>query len=69
MKKQLICAFLCTSMVLASSLPVFAEKLDAPLASFDDLQTYSGVEFNKTEKMVSRFMKLWIPPKKVPRKS
>ena len=35
MKKQLICAFLCTSMVLASSLPVFAEKLDAPLASFD----------------------------------
>ena len=30
MKKQLICAFFCTSMVLASSLPVFAEKLDAP---------------------------------------
>lgn len=50
MKKQLICAFLCTSMVLASSLPVFAEKLDAPLGSIEDIQTYSGIEFNKTEK-------------------
>lgn len=57
------------SAMLLGGLSAFAEKLDAPLASFDDLQTYSGVEFNKTEKMVSRFMKLWIPPKKVPGKS
>ena len=38
------------SVMLLGGLSAFAEKLDAPLASFDDLQTYSGVEFNKTEK-------------------
>jgi hypothetical protein len=38
------------SAMLLGGLSAFAEKLDAPLASFDDLQTYSGVEFNKTEK-------------------
>ena len=38
------------SAMLLGGLSAFAEKLDAPLASFDDLQTYSGVEINKTEK-------------------
>ena len=38
------------SAMLLSGFSVFAEKLDAPLGSIEDIQTYSGIEFNKTER-------------------
>lgn len=48
MKKAMI-PILISAMVFGS-LPAFAEKLDAPLGSLEDIQVYSGIAFNQTEK-------------------
>ncbi len=48
MKKILIPVLI--SAMLLGSFSVFAEKLDAPIGSLEDLQTYSGIEVEKTER-------------------
>lgn len=47
--KKIIIPVLISAMLLGS-LSAFAEKLDAPLANSEDVQIYSGIEFNKTER-------------------
>ncbi len=49
MKKKLLASILLSAMLL-SGMQVFAQKLDAPVASEEDLMTFSGIEFEKSSK-------------------
>ncbi len=47
--KKTIVPILISAMVFGS-VPAFAERLEAPLGSLEDIQIYSGIEINQTER-------------------
>lgn len=57
------------SAMLLGGLSAFAENWMLRWQALTIFRPIPVLNLTRQKKMVSRFMKLWIPPKKVPRKS